>query len=65
MLGTASCALDTDIDEFALAVPFLLCPPSPAGGSGAIKFLSISCNNNFDALVLRPSAPKTVLGLRQ
>ena len=50
VLGTAFCALGTDIGEFALAVPFLLCPvwrPPPAGGNGAIKFLSISCRNNF------------------
>ena len=50
VLGTACCALGTDIGEFALAVPFLLCPvwrPPPAGGNGAIKFLSISCRNNF------------------
>ena len=50
LLGTACCALGTDIGEFALAVPFLLCPvwrPPPAGGNGAIKFLSISCRNNF------------------
>ena len=38
VLGTACCALGTDIGEFALAVPFLLCPVCrllAAGGGGA------------------------------
>ena len=38
VLETACCALGTDICEFALAVPFLLCPVCrllAAGGGGA------------------------------
>ena len=55
VLGTARCALGTDIGEFALAVSFLLCQRLLAacggggggGGVGAMRRPSISCRNNF------------------
>ena len=55
VLGTAFCALGTDIGEFALAVPFLLCRRLQAasgggaggGGGGAMRRPSSSCRNNF------------------
>ena len=55
VLGTAFCALGTDIGEFALAVPFLLFRRPLAasgggaggGGGGAMRRPSSSCRNNF------------------
>ena len=55
VLGTACCALGTDIGEFALAVPFLLFRRPLAasgggaggGGGGAMRRPSSSCRNNF------------------
>ena len=50
VLGTACCALGTDIGESALAVPFLLCPVwglLASGGGSAMRRSSSSCRNNF------------------
>ena len=66
MLGTACCALGTDIGELSslvlgtaccsLAVPFLLCPVwrlLAAGGGGPRGALQFPAGTIFDPLVLR------------